>query len=161
MTRGIELPSFSKSTSKESLGGCCITPVSQEEINSLPAGIYGSVKKPLPSFDVDIRLIQPPTPVCPSQVPTAALIHFRTEHLNPSPNAAGRNCKSTLGCHLGHVRQRNRVAQIPPNAPQNNVATIVTPFKWIRCCDGQHLPYQPALANFRNGTKTGVEESAN
>jgi hypothetical protein len=100
------------------------------------------------AMEVDVRLIQPPAPVCPSQVRTTALIHFRTEHLNPSPNAAGRNCQSTLRCHLPPVDQRNRISQIPSDAPQNNLAAIVPPLEGIRCGDGQHLPYQPEPLDF-------------
>lgn len=51
------------------------------------------------------------------------------------------------------MHQRDRISQVPPHAPQNNVALIVPPFEWIRGCDGQHLPYQPGPTRFRNGIR--------
>ena len=143
-----------QSTSKESLGGCRVAPVGQEKVDRLACGIDSSVQKTSSTLDADVCLIQPPASVCPSQVRTAALVHFRTEHLNPTPNAAGRNCQSAFGRHLGHVCQRNRVSQIPSDAPQNNVTAIVPPLEWIRGCNGQHSPYQPckiSQRNLRNG----------
>lgn len=123
-----------QSTTEESFGGCRIAPISQQEIDGLSCRIDGSIQETLSSLDVDVRLIQPPASVCPSQVRTAALIYFRTVYLHPTPNAAGRNCQSALRCHLRHVNQRNLVPQIPSHAPQNNVTAIVPPLEWIRRC---------------------------
>src|SRR4051812_41442400 len=63
---------------KEALGGCRVTPFSQQEVDGLPGGIDSSVQESLSSLDVDVRFIQPPTSICPSQVRTTALVHLRT-----------------------------------------------------------------------------------
>jgi hypothetical protein len=96
---------------KEAFNGCGISPVSQQEVDDLPGGIDISVQESLSSLDVDVRLVQAPTSVRPSEVRTTALVQFWAEHLNPTPNAAGRNRQPALGRHLGHVRQRDRISE--------------------------------------------------
>jgi hypothetical protein len=127
-----------QSPMKEALGSYGITPVSQQEVDSLSGGIDSSVQKSLSSLDVDVRLVQAPSSICPSKVRSAALVDLWTKHLNPTPNAARRNRKPTLVRHFSHVHQRKWISQVPPHAPQNNVTLIVPPFKWIRGRDGQH-----------------------
>ena len=78
----------------------------------------------------------------------AALVQFRSIDLNPAPYATGVNEQTTFERHLGHVRKGDRKPQIPPHAPENNIARIVTPFEGIGRGDGHVSPYQMPIRFF-------------
>ena len=59
-------------------------------------------------------------------VSAAAPIQFRPVDLDP--DATGVDEQTTFERHLGHVRKGKRKPQVPPNAPENNIARIGTPF---------------------------------
>jgi hypothetical protein len=139
-------------SSKEPLDGRHIALVGQRKVDRLPSGIDCSIKEPISSFDVDVDIIPLPASVGALQMRPAAPINFRTVNLKPPPHAARRCCQSSFGGHLGHLRERNRISQVPAHAPQDNVALIAAPFEWIRNCDRQYSPYQRRTTCFRNGT---------
>jgi hypothetical protein len=68
--------------------------------------------------------------------------------LDPAADATGVNEQTTFERHLGHVRKGDRKPQVPPHAPENDIARMVTPFEWIRRGDGQVSPYQILLPVF-------------
>jgi hypothetical protein len=76
------------------------------------------------------------------QVRAAAPVQFRPVDLDPAPDATGVDEQTTFERHLGHVRKGDRKPQVPPNAPENDIARIVTPFEGIRRGDGHVSPYQ-------------------
>jgi hypothetical protein len=55
--------------------------------------------------------------------------------------------------HLGHVRKGDRKPQVPPHAPENDVARILTPFEGIRRGDGHVSPLPDPGSDFRNDTR--------
>jgi hypothetical protein len=55
--------------------------------------------------------------------------------------------------HLGHVRKGDREPQVPPHAPENDIARIVTPFEGIGRGDGHGLTLSDADSLFRNDTR--------
>jgi hypothetical protein len=107
-----------QSSSKEPLCSRRIAPIRQQKVDGLPGGIDRSVKEAISSFDVDVGFIQPPASVGALQKRSGAPIYFRTVDLDPAPDTTCRNCQSSLGSHLGHVRERDRVSQVPPDAPK-------------------------------------------
>jgi hypothetical protein len=87
----------------------CIPTIRQKEVDRLPGRIHSSVKEAISSFDVAIRLIPPPAPVCWLQMGSATLVQLRTVELNPSTDATGIDRKSALARHLRHMGERNWV----------------------------------------------------
>jgi hypothetical protein len=81
----------------------------------------------------------------------AAFVQFRTVDLDPPPNATGADVQSSFLCHLRHLRHGNRIPQIPPHAPQDDVTGIVSPLERIGGSDGHVLPYQISLPGFPLG----------
>jgi hypothetical protein len=82
----------------------------------------------------------------------APFVEFWAVNLDPSPNAAGADGQPSLHGYFRHLRDRNWIPQIPPHAPHDDVARIVSPFEWIRGGDGHVSPYQIGLTGFRNET---------
>src|SRR3954471_3225069 len=89
-----------------------------------------------------------------------ALIQLRPVDLDSAPDATGIDGQSALVCHLCHVRERDRVPQVPSHAPHNDVARIVAPFERVRGSDGQHSPYQlPCQISQRNPENSVANDS--
>ena len=81
------------------------------------------------------------------QVSAAALVQFRSVD-GPAPDATGVNAQTAFERHLGHVRKGDRKPQVPPHAPENDIARIVTPFEGIGRGDGHVSPYQMPIRFF-------------
>ena len=107
-----------------------------------PVESTGSVQISVLPFDPDVGLINAIARIGAFQVGAAALIQFRPVDLDPAPDATGMDEQTTFERHLGHVRKRDRKPRVPPRAPKNDVARIVTPFEGIRRGDGHVSPYQ-------------------
>ena len=105
-------------------------------------GIRGSVQISVLPFDPDIAFIDAIAFIGPFQVRAAALVQFRPVDLDPAPDASGVDEQTTFERHLGHVRKGDRKPQVPPHAPENDIARIVTPFEGVRRDDGHVSPYQ-------------------
>ena len=86
------------------------------------------------------------------QMSPAPLVELGTVNLDPSPNAAGADGQPSLLGYFRHLRDRNWIPQIPPHAPHDDVARIVSPFEWIRAGDGHvsPLPDRPHRFSQRN-----------
>jgi hypothetical protein len=41
-------------------------------------------------------------------------------------------CQSSSGSHLRHLRERERITDVPVTAPNDNDALLVAPLEWIR-----------------------------
>jgi hypothetical protein len=144
---------------KEALGSCCITLVSQQEVDGLPAGIDSLVHKSLSSLDVDVRLVEAPTSIRLSQVRTAALVHLRTKHLNPTQMQLAEIASPRSTAISAMCFTRSDTSDTTARTT-DDVSAIVLTFEWIRRCDWQHLPYQCAPLRFRNGTLRSTFEGS-
>jgi hypothetical protein len=127
---------------KESLGCCGIAFGREQEIDGLPDGIHGPVQISVLPFDPDVGFIDAIASIGWLQVSAAALVQFWPVDLDPPPDATGVDEQTTFERHLGHVRKGDRKPQVPPHAPENDIARIVTPFEGIRRGDGHVSPYQ-------------------
>jgi hypothetical protein len=56
--------------------------------------------------------------------------------------------QATLERHLRHVGKRDREPQVPPQAPEDDVSRIVTPFEGVRRSNRHVSPYQIPTPNF-------------
>jgi hypothetical protein len=116
---------------KESLACRSVTVGREQEINSLPGGIHGSVQITVLPFDPDVSFIDAIAFVGTFQVSAAAPVQFAPVDLDPASDATGVNEQTTFERHLGHVRKGDRKPQLPPHTPENDIARIVTPFEGV------------------------------
>jgi len=62
---------------------------SQQEIDSLPAGIDRAVQKPFLTLHLNVGLIDPPALISRFQMRPAALVQLRPVSLHPTPHTTG------------------------------------------------------------------------
>jgi hypothetical protein len=93
------------------------------ELNAVDRSSYRSYP-----FGPDVAFIDAVAFLGGFQLSAATLVQFRSVDLDPAPDATGVDEQNTFQRHLGHVRKGDRKPQASPNASEDDIARIVTPF---------------------------------
>ena len=136
------VPWIRQRPAKEALRCGCISPGGQQKIDGLASRINRSIEEPFLSFNLNVGLIQAPTLTGWLEMTPAALVQFRPVDLDPAPNTTRADGQTSFRRHLRHLRHRERITQIPPYAPHDDVARIVSPVEGIVRGDW-HVPNLP------------------
>jgi hypothetical protein len=142
ITRGWGLAGSSKVLRKNR----CIALCREQEIDGLPCGIHGSVQ--ISVFDPDIGFIYTVAFYWSVSGEGGNACPVPPVDLHPAPDATGVDEQTAFERHLGHVRKRDQKSQVPPHTPENDLASIVTPFEGIGRGDGHVSPYQMPMRFF-------------
>jgi len=127
---------------KEELGRHQVSLGRQQKIDCVAGRINGSVQVSPLTPDPDIRFIDPPGSVWMPHLTTKPLIQNGRIVLDPAPYGDVVHQQAAFHHHLFQVAVAERVAQIPPNAQDDDHVLEVPPSEQRRAVLAHASPYQ-------------------
>jgi hypothetical protein len=122
---------------EETCGRLGIARRTQEKLECVPLRIHSPVEVKPDLLDFNIRLIHFPGVVAGFEMRSATLLQFGGILLNPAVDRGVIDVQTPLEHHLLQVTVAQSIAQVPPDAQENDVGLEVTPFERVLLGHGE------------------------